>query len=383
MIPVEIGSGVPVWLARVARTAWKAAMTAADPYEAVKRAWDSAGVPGGDPVTVLAFGKASIAMTRAAVELLGDRVASGCVVCPRGQRQDLGSSVEVYEADHPLPTEANVEAARAMARCAEAASGVCVVLVSGGGSAHLTLPRDGVSLDEIRRVSQDLMRSGADIYELNRARTRLEVLKGGGLGRLLTDCETVAFVLSDVIGDDLATIASGPLVGDGCNARHVVIASNAAAINAVAAGLARDGVGVVEVRRDLVGPAAVAGQELADAVGDLAPGQAVVAGGELVVDVGDATGVGGPCQELALAAGLELPGEDFGVVVFSTDGVDGPTGFAGAAVAGGLEADGRARIERGLMRHDVSAEVERFGLGVRSGATGTNVNDVVVLVRRS
>ncbi len=399
------------------------------------RAWDGLGELIGEGVCdVVAFGKASGGMAAAVMERLGTRVRRGIVLAAAGREEDAERlrarwpGVRVHAVDHPMPTERNVRAAADVERfvaegSARADGATLLVLISGGGSAHLTLPATGIALGEIAEVSARLMRSGADIAELNTVRKHLERLKGGRLAELACGAEgagyvrVVGVVVSDVIGDDVSVIASGPLTPDPTTYadamrvlerrgiarsdapaawRHLergargeiaetpkrafdrvaqrVIGSNTNVVRAAIAAVERLGFEVIEWRESVTGEAAERGRALA-----------IVWGGETTVTVGENGGTGGRNQEFALAAaeGLARAGEGTRIAVmsFATDGVDGPTDAAGAVVNGqswrtmqhlGLDP------ECALAVHDSHGVLEAAGALIRTGPTGTNVNDVMV-----
>lgn len=409
-----------------------AVLEAADPAIAMGKAWP-AELNDGRPTALIAIGKASLEMARAAADRLGPSLRRGVVLAvpERIAEARLPAVVTVMGVDHPLPTERNISAARAVAELTRAAPDDMrvIVLISGGGSAHLTLPADGVRLEEIVAVTRALQRSGATIHELNTVRKHAEVLKGGGLGVLLAGREARVFVLSDVIGDALETIASGPCVpdpttyaeamavldrhgaadiGPGLAAHlrrgisgevaetvkpgdaqwreipHTIIASNAVAVDAAARAAAALGFEVIERRTDVEGSAAKAGLWLGERVRSAAAAGrgpvAVVMGGETTVDVAGASGRGGPSQETALAAAIAMAGmERAAALAFSTDGVDGPTDGAGAIVSGATAAEAKERgrdLGPALATHDSHGVLGALGAVIRTGPTGTNVNHI-------
>lgn len=420
-----IAEGLPDDVALVAREVIGGVLAACDAGEAVRWHWPDA-LDDAPRVRVLAFGKASGPMAKAAFRRLGDRVSEAVVLTPpEWAGRVTHPRAKVFAVDHPVPTERNVAAARAVASCAleTPADEPVLVLISGGGSAHLTLPRKGITLGDVRMVTDRLLRAGAPIGDLNTVRRAMEQLKGGGLRAVCPSGRVFALVVSDVIGDDLGTIASGPLVqrsggaggaGDAlgvltawgvdvsgsvraamasaraecerAGASHRIVASGRGALDAaVKAGF---GLSLVPDGFDaaVTGEAAVAGRTLAARLGGLAgEANAVFAWGETTVTVGDASGTGGRNLELALAAAAAMaPGGRWGVLTFATDGVDGPTDAAGAVLCSEMFADGRAATlaENALAKHDSYHAVEMLGGLIRTGPTGTNVNDVAVLWRR-
>lgn len=380
---------------------------------------------------VLAFGKSSVPMARAAIRRLGIRLSRAVVIAPPEWAGRLNhKNATVAPADHPIPTGRNIDAARVLAAAAHEApenEGV-LVLISGGGSAHLTLPRSGVTLDDIRSVTQALLNAGAPIEDLNTVRRSLEQLKGGGLRAICPAKRVFGLVVSDVIGDDLSTIASGPLMacetgdpvgvlkkwgveapahvltvmrtpkafGEHVPARHEILLSGQKLIEHLPNALASHPTpGAVPIRvgpvvQPVTGEAAKAGAELAAQFlamprpSDPDAPNALLAWGETTVTVGDATGTGGRNLELALAAAVALPTDrPWALLTLATDGIDGPTDAAGAILCSEMFEDPRARTlaRNALKNHDSYHAVEMLGEGgglIRTGPTGTNLNDIAL-----
>lgn len=407
---------------------------------ALVRAALAAGGPG--PCRMVAVGKASAAMAEAAAGVLGEWVRGAVVIGPdlpagASRTPSLARGAlpraEWLAADHPLPSVRNTAAA---GRVHEFVSGMSVeeslvLLLSGGASAMLCLPRKRLALADIVAVTDALLRAGAPIEELNAVRKHCEVLKGGGLAAACGAGRIVTLALSDVLGDRLDVIGSGPTAPDpttfaealtvlerrgameaspaatallrrGCageehetvkpgeplweRVENRVIGGNRLAVDAAVGACERAGYAVVDRRERVEGEAAEVGRGLAREARRLAGASqsraAIVWGGETTVSVGVATGLGGRNQELALAAATEIAGVE-GVTLFSlaTDGRDGPTDAAGAVVDGST-----ARVMRGagvdaadaLARHDSSRALDAVGALIRTGPTGTNINDLMV-----
>jgi hydroxypyruvate reductase len=427
------------------------------------------GAVGVGKVAVLAFGKASVAMARVAAEFLGARMSRVMVVTlaaheeearawGAGMREARGEvgvmvGVKVGVGDHPMPTARSVLAAKGAMEFVESGEEEELwVLVSGGGSAMLALPHDGVELDELARLTRAIQNAGGTIHDLNTVRRHLEGVKGGQLAAAARAKRVRGFVLSDVIGDAMETIASGPTAADpttprdalevierlglmraarevapawgGCVAflercvggregvrftvppgderlrgvENRIIASNALVAREAAAYLRERGIEVVGVEERVEGEAREIGARLAREGMAMKDGQALVVAGEWTVNVrgvGDVTdgvgaaggAVGGPSQELALAAACGLDGvKGVRVVAISTDGRDGPTDAAGAVVDGQTCARARAagvEPRDALARHDSTRALDAAGGGalIRIGATGTNLNHVAVVLR--
>ncbi|MFO0831667.1 MAG: DUF4147 domain-containing protein [Phycisphaerales bacterium] len=391
------------------------ALRAADAGGAVRRAGMTRDL-GEGPVALLAVGKASLAMAGAAFEELGRRVThSFATTLPEHAGDPFWGSLPgpVFACDHPLPTARNIDASERLAGWVRSLprGAVLAVLLSGGASAHLCSPLPGLGLEGLVEATRTLQRAGASIYELNCVRRHCETLKGGGLGALAAPRRVVTFVLSDVIGDPLHDIASGPTVADptsrddalavarryglGAIERYLraapvrpvadlshcrtrVVASNRMVAGAVVERLRAENVGVTELL-DVEGCAAGAARRLAGCTGS------VVMGGEWTVDTRDCDepGVGGPSQELALWAAVHLRLPRWTLLALSTDGRDGPTDHAGACVDEGTA--GRALgagvdLGEALRRHDSTAALGRVGGLVTTGPTGTNLNHVAVLL---
>lgn len=408
-----------------------AARRAGDPAMAIARRWpeDLRG-----PVHVLATGKASLEMAAAALERLGESAARVLVTAmpERPVPAIVAQRATVLPADHPLPTERNLAAAEAALQFVASvpADATLLLLISGGGSAHLTLPAGNLSLADIRAVTAALQRAGAPIDDLNTVRKHTERLKGGFLAGASTAGRLVALLMSDVREDRPDVIASGPASpdpttyadalaaltrhgvvdaaprvadhlrrgiagehreslkpGDPAFARVTsrVIASNQIVKDAVAEAARQKGAFVIRDHRWISGGAAAEGQRIGSTVRRLLTTHTravFIAGGEPVVNVGSETGTGGPSQELALAAAQELDGAQRVLLAcFSTDGIDGPTRHAGAIVSGDTAAQARSigtDLADAIARHDSSTLLERLNATITTGPTGTNLNHVMI-----
>jgi glycerate-2-kinase len=418
-----------------------AALDAVDPGAALLRVarLESGGLwlagehlPRGSRVCVVAAGKAAPAMAGAFERVAGPLALRGLVVTKDGHGRPL-ARLGSREAGHPLPDARSAAAGQAaLAVAAEAsADETLVVLLSGGASALLTTPLPGLSLAELRTTTELLLHSGAEIAELNCVRKHLTAVSGGRLATATRARQVLVLVVSDVLGDDLGTIGSGPCAGDPTShadalgvlerrgllgqvpaavreqleqgaagrrpdspkpgdavfsrVRSVLLASNRDALVAAArSGRARGLVAHVVTDR-LRGEARMLGARLAvlgRAVLRRDRATLLLAGGEPTVTV-RGSGRGGRAQELALAAALALRGEG-GVVLLAagSDGSDGPTDAAGAFADGSTLARGAAA---GLDAHACLAANDSHGFFSREGGcfvtgpTGTNVMDLVLV----
>jgi hydroxypyruvate reductase len=383
-----------------------------------------------DRVLVLGGGKAAGGLVRALEELLGDRIDGGAVVLDAPADSDR---VALHVGGHPVPDEGSVAGARRVLELARGADERTLVLaaVTGGGSALLAAPTEGVSLADLRAVTESLLASGASIDEVNAVRKHCSAIKGGGLARAAGEATVVGLLVSDVVGDDPAVVASGPTAPDpstfadaravldryGVDApasireridrgvageieetpgpddplfdgvsNHVLIGGHTA-IEAARTVAAERGHATRLLSARLRGEATAAGlTHVAVAEEALDTGEpvevlgVVLSGGETTVTLGEDPGEGGPNQELALRAAIELP-EGAVLASVDTDGRDGATDAAGALVHASTVESGDADAARGaLAAHDAGPFLEERGALLRSGRTGTNVNDLRVLV---
>lgn len=407
-----------------------AGIAAVDPARLVEEAL--AGHRFGPRVSLFAAGKAAAAMAGAASDVLGPFLRRGIVIAP-SPVSIAGAPIVAYRGGHPIPTTQGVRGAESLVRMVESlvADDVLLCLISGGASALATLPAEGVTLDDVREVTRLLLRAGATVDELNCLRKHIDRLKGGRLAALVFPARVEALVLSDVVGDSLATIASGLTVPDPTtvadaiavlqrcgvwgetphairahlenggdespkhgdlrftHARSRVIGSNTIAAEAARAHAEQLGYSARIVTTRMVGEAREVGAAVARAVrGEcdaLGRPAALIFGGETTVTV-SGTGLGGRNQELALAAALELDGHwDATVASVGTDGIDGPTEAAGAVADGATMARARdlgVNALHALDNNDAYRFWDAVGGLVVTGATGTNVMDLVVATAR-
>jgi hydroxypyruvate reductase len=385
-------------------------------------------------ILVVGAGKASAPMARAAEEVLGDRIAAG-VVNVRYGYTDATRRVALHEAAHPVPDENGVAGTRQIVDLLEGAGAddLVLCLISGGGSALMMLPEDPISLADYQALTQALLRSGATINQVNTVRKHVERVKGGRLAQIAAPAEIVALILSDVVGNPLDFIASGPTVpdtttfgdaldvlrefdlvdkvprsvadwiqrgargevpetpkpGDPVFARTATEVIGSLDVAAAAAlQQARDlGFEAMLLTTFLEGEARDAGKLAAALAKELvlrgrptAPPSCLILGGETTVTV-RGEGRGGRNQEIALAAGIALAGLDRALVAtLATDGTDGPTDAAGGFADGGTLARAAARgldARAALAANDSYALLDQIGDLLVTGPTNTNVNDLL------
>jgi hydroxypyruvate reductase len=418
---------------------WTAAMRAVQPERllAARIAWDGAGrlchdgrpfepplrLDEFDRIVVVGAGKAAAGMAAAMERLLGtDRLArhrvTGLVSVPVGCGRRL-AAVDVREtrpAAANLPTPAVVEATREIMTMVShlGPRDLAIAVITGGGSALLAAPKEGISLVEKIALTRRLSESGADIATLNAARRDLSIVKGGGLARACTAGHLVVFVLSDVIGDDLNVIASGPCMPPepsspsgtwttpgGCHVRHVIVGDNGTAAAAAAVAARQAGYTVVqsvaddgpqEASAEAVGARLAAESlKLLEAARCDGRPRALIAGGEATVKVPADHGLGGRNQQTVLAAihaVNQTPAAwPAGLLIASvgTDGEDGPTDAAGGCADATVVAEiARLHLDvpRALAHCDAYPLLAAAGGLVHTGPTGTNVADIrIALVR--
>lgn len=392
MIPIRFQSGLPEREPRIATEILRAVLRAADPERAMRAHLSH--LPKDTPTHILAFGKASIAMSAGAIDALGSSFARATILAPEANTlnaQFKSKLVAMYPCDHPLPTERNIDATRHLLEHAHSIpeDHRVLVLISGGSSAMLCHPQPRASLGQIRQMTKDMLARGSSIHEINAARSQLETLKAGGLAReLMHVADRYCFLVSDVIGDDPSVIGSGPM-HDAFPPRtpHVVVASNASALDALAAWCAGESINCFHIDRGVGGDASDAGRSLAHRLSraSLSSPLAVALGGETTVNTHGNDGIGGPTLELTLSAALALSQHEFdwSVIGFTTDGIDGPSGVAGCVLTSSMLTAPikRQAIESAIRHHDTLSICDTLGATIRTGPTGTNVNDIAIAIR--
>lgn len=439
------------WEAPV-RQIYQAALHAVDPAQAVHRYLSRTGdiLAIADKqydlrtfrhIYLVGAGKAGAPMAHAAAQILGDRLTDGLVVVKQGYAVPAPTQdpekVTILEASHPIPDARGVLASSRLVELLGKAGehDLVICLISGGGSALLTMPVQGISLHDLQTLTAELLACGATIHEINTLRKHLDQIKGGQLARLAAPAQIAALILSDVVGNSLEVIASGPTAPDPTTfqeaveilfrydiqsttpkaiwdhlkrgsrgelsdtpkpgdqlftrVQNVIIGSNLQAAEAALAEAQSLGFNTLLLTTSLQGEASQAGRMMAAileqvaATGQPAPRPAcLIAGGETTVNV-KGEGLGGRNQELALAAVAVLDGlSDVALLTLATDGGDGPTEAAGALVTG--ETACRARQlglnpDDYLVRNDSHRFFQALDDLLITGPTRTNVNDLTFL----
>ena len=393
------------------------------PDEAVKTALKGRSFDSG--VYVVSIGKAAWTMADAAANVLADKLIKGIVITKYGHSMGAIPKMDIYEAGHPIIDENSLTATNKVIELAQelGEGDELLFLLSGGGSALFEAPVEGVTLEDLQRLSADLLSVGCDIVEINMIRKRLSKVKAGRFAQIAAPAKIFVVVLSDVLGDRLDTISSGPAAPDAStvsecletvkkygislneiqkahltketpktldNAETTVVGSVRSFCNSAAVSAASLGYTPYILTTMLNCEAKEAGRFLAATAKDIDAGTshfkrpcAVICGGETVVHL-KGSGKGGRNQELALSAAEGLAGLK-NAVLFSlgSDGTDGPTDAAGGIVDCNTK---NALKNAGFTVHGLLAENDAYtGLSavdglIITGPTGTNVNDVAVLL---
>mgnify|MGYP001160015208 CR=1 FL=1 len=400
---------------QILRKMFDAAVDAAQPVHCVPQYLPS---PPRGRTIVIGAGKASSAMARAVEENFSGPI-EGLVVSRYGHLVQT-QKIEVVEASHPIPDRAGADASRRILDLAKGLSedDLALCLISGGGSALLSLPDQGLTLDDKQQVTTALLRSGANISEINCVRKHLSAIKGGRLAAACHPAPVVTLSISDVSGDDPAVIASGPTIPDPttfaeargvlnkyaieppasivthlreakkespkpgderlANADYKLIAAPAASLESAKKVGEMFGYEVRILGDNLEGEAREMAREHATIAKKCPPGTVLLSGGEATVTVAG-NGRGGPNAEYALALALALNDEEnIWAIACDTDGIDGTEDNAGALVAPDTLARATACGEDGIRRlacNDAYGFFESLGDLVVSGPTLTNVND--------
>ncbi len=375
--------------------------------------------PQSPPVYLIAIGKPAAAMAQGAADALGSGIVDGIVITKHGHSEPL--PWPCLTAGHPFPDDASLQAGAALLRFTASIplNAQVLVLLSGGASALVEQLPTGVSLAELRALNDWLLSAGLDIHACNYARKRVSLIKGGRLAQRLAPRPVLCLIISDVPGNDPATVGSGPLIADD-SAGHepavlaaapdfvrallaqspplppagdasfqhidtVIVAALDDAKRAAAQAAERQGYAAVIEPEFVSGDALAAGRRLAQTLLAAEFGTVHVWGGETQVILPEHPGRGGRSQSLALAAALAL--RDQGNVLFlaaGTDGTDGPGEDAGALVDGATVRRGQDAgldAEQALALADAGTFLEASGDLLRTGPTGTNVMDLMLGLR--
>ncbi|ADM27211.1 glycerate 2-kinase [Ignisphaera aggregans DSM 17230] len=392
-------------------------------------------------IHVIGFGKASRRMAEAIVNIIGEYIYGGIIISP--EYSGVIGSLRILKGDHPIPSENTVNSSKQLINYIEKnvrEDDIVIVLISGGGSALFEIPEDGVDIEDIASISKELMRRGADIFELNTVRKRLSKVKGGKLLRYLKASKIISLIISDVVGDRLDIIASGPTAPDKTTAMeaieilkkynlwddlpqgiknvfyraynnpnsdtvkegdpildrviNIIIASNIDSLRYMAQ-IAKDyGFNPMILTSMLEGEAREVGKVLASIIKSiylyeipLKRPVAILAGGETTVTV-KGNGIGGRNQELCLSLAYNLRNisyREYVAICIGSDGIDGTSPAAGALIDGYIHDEYRSmNIDPldYLNNNDSYTFFSKLRRSIITGYTGTNVNDFFLALLR-
>jgi len=416
---------MPSKLERDSLAIFKAALTAADPVAATLKSLEKLKLPlaNYDRIFLVAIGKAAAGMADAVEKFVGRRLTAGIALTKYGHAGRPLRITTMLEAGHPVPDAAGFEAARKIEQLLRSlnARALLITAISGGASALLSAPAAGITLTDKQSTTDLLLRAGADIFELNAVRKHLSRLKGGQMAALAYPATIISLLLSDVIGDPIDVIGSGPTAPDlttfedarnvltkyqltqtvpasvrrrltasaeetpkpadpiFLSVRHIVVASNRQALAAAATEARALGYKPLILSSSMQGEAREVARVHASILRDAAPGSCILSGGETTVTV-RGKGRGGRNQEFALALALEIAGlPNRSALCAGTDGTDGPTDAAGAFITGDTISD-TAKARQYLFRNDSYEFFRPINALVKTGPTGTNVMDINILL---
>ncbi len=389
---------------------------------------------------VIGFGKAAYPMAKAIEDSLPDPIKTGMVITKYSHcNQYLSKKIKTFEAGHPVPDENGLKGTDEIIKLLKGIdeNTIVVCLISGGGSALLVSPYEGISLNEKQAITELLLKAGADINELNTVRKHISKVKGGRLAEIAYPARIISLILSDVIGDRLDVIASGPTSPDGTtykdaldvlekyllldkipqnvldmlyrgshglipetpkenniifkNVENVIIGSNKKALEAARGKANELNLQVGILSSEITGEARDVGRWLAEKakefkslkVQECNGSMCLISGGETTVTV-RGNGLGGRSMELALAFAMEIEGiSDITLLSAGTDGTDGPTDAAGAIVDGRTIKKARSVVlnpEEYLSNNDSYTFFKKTDNLLITGPTGTNVMDIQIVV---
>jgi hydroxypyruvate reductase len=404
---------------------FQAALTAANPEAATWKALQRLKLPlhSFDRIFLVAVGKAAAGMARAVERFVGKRLTGGIALTKYGHAENSLHLTKMFEAAHPVPDVSGLEASETIEQLLRTlnARDLLITAISGGASALLIAPVAGLSLADKQQTTDLLLRAGADIFELNAVRKHLSRLKGGRMAAVAYPATIVSLLLSDVIGDPIDVIGSGPTAPDQStfqdardvlekykltrsvpvsvlrrlksnsdetpkpsdpifeNVRHIITAGNRQALDAAAAKSKALGYRTMVLSSRIQGEAKEVARVHAAILRDAAPGSCILTGGETTVTV-KGKGKGGRNQEFALALAIDIAGvPDVAALCAGTDGTDGPTDAAGALVDGHTVSK-LADARNHLVENNAYNYFQPLNALVKTGPTGTNVMDVNILL---
>jgi len=388
-----------------------------------------------DNIFVIGSGKATYRMAKSLYDILGEKISKGIITINESSKKDIGR-IKVIKAGHPIPTEKGIEGANEILSLLEQTEkkDLVIALISGGGSALLAAPMEGITLADLQKTNELLLASGASIKEINKIRKHISKIKGGKLSEAAYPASLISLIVSDVVGDDLSTIASGPTVGDNTTYQDAydildkydltetipfpvlniikegiegyipetpspedevlsktlnkIILSNARTLESAQRKAKQLGYNTLILSSKMEGKAEKVGVfhgEIAREVTlsgiPIKPPAIILSGGECVVTLEEiGKEEGGPNQECVIGFAEKI-GSSKKIVFLSvdTDGIDGYSKFAGGIIGGKIAAIDSEEIEKAFTNHSSSDFLRKIEGGIITGETGTNVNDLRIL----
>jgi len=391
-------------------------------------------------IYVIGIGKAVIPMAKAVIDKIGNRITSGLIISKHQlEKKNRGfeEKIQLFFGGHPIPSRQSIESTKKLITFLKKVNenDLIINLISGGGSALMVLPYEGITLDDIKHLTNVLLKSGATIQEINTIRKHIDLIKGGGLARMTYPARMETLILSDVLGDQISMIASGPTSIDDTtytdawgiihkydikneipesiishlikgmrgeaqetvksgdevmrNVTNNIIGSLTTAITSAEKAAKELGYNTIILSTKLIGEAREVGKVFGSILNNMVESDyllkkpaCVIAGGETTVTI-LGNGKGGRNQELALGAVGQIDSlRDCCLISIATDGEDGPTDAAGAFVTGRTKSRAKDKgldHERYLANNDAYNFFDVMGNLVKIGSTGTNVNDLLFL----
>lgn len=388
-----------------------------------------------DNIFVIGSGKATYRMAKSLYDILGEKISKGIITINESSKKDIGP-IKVIKAGHPIPTEKGIEGANEILSLLEQTQekDLIITLISGGGSALLAAPLESVTLADLQKTNELLLASGASIKEINTVRKHISKIKGGKLSQAAYPASLISLIVSDVVGDDLSTIASGPTVGDNTTYQDAydildkyyltetipfpvlniikegiegnipetpspkdevlsktlnkIILSNARTLESAQRKAKQLGYNTLILSSKMEGKAEKVGVfhgEIAREVTlsgiPIKSPAIILSGGECVVTLGEiGKEEGGPNQECVIGFAEKMDSlNEIAFLSVDTDGIDGYSKFAGGIIGGNKKKISGEEIEEALTKHSSSNFLRKIGGGIITGETGTNVNDLRIL----
>lgn len=386
-------------------------------------------------IYVVGAGKATYILADALYKIIGDKIKEGVIVVKKAPEKEIGS-IRVIEGGHPIPNENGLGGAEEIIKLSERAekNDLIISLISGGGSALLASPLDNIRLEDLKSTNEVLLASGAIINEINVLRKHISRVKGGKLSRLAYPATLISLIVSDVVGDELSSIASGPTTGDSSTYKdaieiiekynlsdklpesvidviqkgkggkvkgtvkpgsrelstttNIIILNNLYALKSVEKHALKKGYNAIVLSSRIEGEARECGifhsglaEEIRNTSIPIEPPAIVISGGETTVTMKEfGKTEGGPNQECVCGFMSKIEdGKNLAFLSIDSDGIDGNSEFAGAIFGGKKVKISKNQINEALEEHKTSELFRKINCGIKTGETGNNVNDIRIL----